>query len=1038
VSVTFDSPVAFGFPATSGYADDPVNTASGNFLIAETDVPVGGLAAGLAVRRIYNSRSDRAGAFGPGWSSWADTRLHAREEGAEYAGPDGQRALFPRQGAGYGRVLGVPASVQPAGDGLELRWFGGPVWTFDATGRPAAADSGPGTQIEFGYDGGRLVRMTHPGGRSVEFAWDGERITAVVASDGRRVDYGYADGVLTAAGDRRYTVDDHGRVAAVVDADGVAEATNSYDGDGRVLSQVSRFGRVTRFAYLPGGVTVTAGVEEDSPANTYVHDQHGRLLAVVDGHGQRLSRTYDQWGNPVSTTERSGAVSAVVWDDRNRPVRRTGPDGAAFDYRYDDESRLVEVTDASGATTRFRYTGAERLPSEITDQEGDVTRLEVSDGLVRRATDPDGVTLSFGYDTDGAPVSATDGAGNTARLGRDAAGRVVEATTPLGRRTVYHYRADGQMTERIDPAGALWRYEYTAAGRPAAIIDPAGARHEYRYGPHGAASEAVDPLGRTTTWHYDDVGSMVRAVSADGSAWAYRYDALSRLVGIIDPAGAQWLREYDVNGNIVASVDPVGTRYAVTIDPAGRVTALDDGLSTSAFEFDRLGRVVAHTRPDGTAARAGYDRCGRRTTIEDPTGGVTRIEYTPAGRIRRVISPSGRADSFEYHPTGRLAARIDGAGRRWEFRYDADGALTERRWPDGLAETFTYDDAGRLCARQAPGRVPTRYRFDAVGRPVEVGRRLREAVAAPVGRLPRRQPHRRPPPRRQPGAGRPALSTKPGGSPRTAARPVPLADAGQGRIVNQSSAATCRPPAATTYRSWLPDASRFSRTDCSRQSPSPRTGTTASSGPSGASRRNWSEQDRAQADLERTVSRSPARFTFPKPTASPEPSTPVAAVPRSTPRTTVARSAWSVVAASGPSPYSRRSLTTQGFGPLAVSVILRYRAVVCPGSTASWVKERPETRASGSPQRVPSRLTETENPYGWPLVSRPASSESLLKVLACPRSTVRYWPGDCLSAAVQRVLMSPSVTAEASVPSLALAVQASPTTSRRSRSCRAS
>ena len=52
-----------------GYADDPVNTASGNFLIAEAELPVGGLAAGLTLRRTYNSRSDRAGAFGPGWSS---------------------------------------------------------------------------------------------------------------------------------------------------------------------------------------------------------------------------------------------------------------------------------------------------------------------------------------------------------------------------------------------------------------------------------------------------------------------------------------------------------------------------------------------------------------------------------------------------------------------------------------------------------------------------------------------------------------------------------------------------------------------------------------------------------------------------------------------------------------------------------------------------------------------------------------------------------------------------------------------------------
>ena len=43
---------------------------------------------------------------GPGWSSWADVRLHPRADGAEYVGPDGQRVLFPRMGEGYGRVLG--------------------------------------------------------------------------------------------------------------------------------------------------------------------------------------------------------------------------------------------------------------------------------------------------------------------------------------------------------------------------------------------------------------------------------------------------------------------------------------------------------------------------------------------------------------------------------------------------------------------------------------------------------------------------------------------------------------------------------------------------------------------------------------------------------------------------------------------------------------------------------------------------------------------------------------------------------------------
>src|SRR3954447_15384550 len=61
--VTFDDPIALGFPPTTGYADDPVNTATGNFVELETDVRCGGLLDGLSLRRTYNSRA--AGAAGP-------------------------------------------------------------------------------------------------------------------------------------------------------------------------------------------------------------------------------------------------------------------------------------------------------------------------------------------------------------------------------------------------------------------------------------------------------------------------------------------------------------------------------------------------------------------------------------------------------------------------------------------------------------------------------------------------------------------------------------------------------------------------------------------------------------------------------------------------------------------------------------------------------------------------------------------------------------------------------------------------------------
>ncbi len=274
-------------------------------------------------------------------------------------------------------------------------------------------------------------------------------------------------------------------------------------------------------------------------------------------------------------------------------------------------------------------------------------------------------------------------------------------------------------------------------GELSALVDPAGARQEFSYGAHGELAAVVDALGNVTTRSYDVLGNLAGIVAPDGAAWSLGYDALCRLTSVQDPAGATWRREYDVSGNLTASVDPLGGRSTARVDLSGRVSALDDGLTSSSFDFDVWGRCLAQRRPDGTAAGATYDRCGRRVAIEDPMGGVTRLEYTAAGRLRRAIAPSGRAEAFEYDSCGRLAARVDGAGRRWEYRYDADGAVVELIAPDGENERFRYDDAGRVIERHA-GRALTTYAYDAAGRVVELFDRVagrRRFSYDAVGRL---------------------------------------------------------------------------------------------------------------------------------------------------------------------------------------------------------------------------------------------------------------------------------------------------------------
>ena len=102
-----DPPTAAGAMPSTGYADDPVNTATGNFLEPETDLGFEGLASGLSITRMYNSLPSglaEPGVFGPGWASVLDQHLSVDEEGARWVKEDGRLVVFPREGSGFGAL----------------------------------------------------------------------------------------------------------------------------------------------------------------------------------------------------------------------------------------------------------------------------------------------------------------------------------------------------------------------------------------------------------------------------------------------------------------------------------------------------------------------------------------------------------------------------------------------------------------------------------------------------------------------------------------------------------------------------------------------------------------------------------------------------------------------------------------------------------------------------------------------------------------------------------------------------------------------
>ncbi|MBA2696151.1 MAG: RHS repeat protein, partial [Actinobacteria bacterium] len=718
LTVTVDDPIVTGRPPSSGFSDDPVCTATGHFLEEENDLTWPARLTVLRWRRTYSSRHIAAGPLGRGWSCWANARCTRDGDAVAYHGPDGQVAVLTANPDGsWGPIPGLAAHItEDDTSGLVMAWRPasarpGQVWHFDPDGLPHSV-TGPGLgTTRFIHTGGLLTAIRHDGGRQLQLEWYGAHIVAVRSSCGRRTTYRYDDrgdlvGVQRPLGAVTYAVDEGGRILEVVDADGVQVCVNTYDGEGRVRTQRSPFGRLTRFRYEPGGVTVVDD-DQGGPRTTFTHDFIGRLSRLENHDGERLERVFDDHGNCMQETTFSGATTAQAFDERGNRVANTGPDGAEDRWEYDERGRVVRITGPEGYAVRFDYDGEESHPVRMFGDDGWELRFELTGGgQVCQVTDADGVTASLEHDTDGNLVAVTDGSGHTTRYSWHPSGQLAELILPDGA-MVRAERDDAGWCQRVtSPPGHTWTFERSLTGRILAIIEPDGARTELNRGEAGEITEMIDAVGSVIRLRYDQLQNLVGVAGPDEIKWQIDYDALGRLSVIHEPTGG--LRRYNHNpeGRVVGVTGPDGHRLTRQFDLAGReIELIDRSGGVSNLNWDQGGRLVRRSFPDNTAVALAWDRWNRPTSITQPDGGTVTMAYTFAGRPRSTTSAEGRTTTFTWDAAGRLAAITDDLGHATRYHWDPCGRLVEVTFPSGRWERFGYDSDGRLTIHERDGRV---------------------------------------------------------------------------------------------------------------------------------------------------------------------------------------------------------------------------------------------------------------------------------------------------------------------------------------------
>ena len=275
-------------------------------------------------------------------------------------------------GAGYGRVVGVNALVEPL-DAAGSRWRGSAAGAGSSTtpGLPVALTHGPGTEVRLRHDD-RAGSSSSSTRRQADRRSSGRASgsSAARCSDGRaRRPTRYDDaGDLDRGRSRRRGTPlrrrrRRPRSLSVTDADGVVEVVNVYDEEGRVVEQLSPFGRRTRYA-LPArprhGHRRRQTTARRTPTSTTPPAACSRSSTATSS---RMSFNYDEWGNPVVVTERGGAVTIQELDERVAARAPRAADRARSSrFAYDDADRVVEVARVQRRDDRHALRGRRAQP----------------------------------------------------------------------------------------------------------------------------------------------------------------------------------------------------------------------------------------------------------------------------------------------------------------------------------------------------------------------------------------------------------------------------------------------------------------------------------------------------------------------------------------------------------------------------------------------------------------------------------------------------------------------------------------------------
>jgi RHS repeat-associated protein len=131
--------------------------------------------------------------------------------------------------------------------------------------------------------------------------------------------------------------------------------------------------------------------------------------------------------------------------------------------------------------------------------------------------------------------------------------------------------------------------------------------------------------------------------------------------------------------------------------------------ATKQYAYDRQGRLIRRTTPNGCAIKYQYNKDGQ----------ISKVSYHRLGGLSQLAYPGWTSISFDYDPAGNRVAMKDGVGRTLSG-YDEWNRLSQVTYADGKQISYEYDPWGQVRSITLPDASGVRYQYDLLGHLTDV------------------------------------------------------------------------------------------------------------------------------------------------------------------------------------------------------------------------------------------------------------------------------------------------------------------------------